>query len=343
MWVNDDYFIRTGSQTDPAIGADLEKEFMELPANTGYYAYQYARACDTLRHKEAVYDMVHADLYNEARKELGNFKEAERKAWVQSQDEYHTAVQEVNEAKYTKDIIKATLDAITAKKEIFTTIRPHAKGRPIKPSWVITTIRTKVVRSDRSIWWTYHGGKTMNDVLKQLQQLKDEQEARRKGIFYSMKSGDNWLYVVLVRTTPRRVSYEACVKICRHHTNGEVLWMRSRTPSQETRRQRNGWIPSRQRNAASCGRSLRTSCERRKRRWRVDPWRCKTRGRIRGCPQEKIINTIPSKGRNPFEPDDVQCLNIQRTDRDDAFKYDDYAVVLAKNMMLPICYRRVSW
>ena len=133
-----------------AIGADLEKEFMELPSQYGYYAYQYARACDTLRHKEAVYDMVHADLYNEARKELGGTsKEAERKAWVQSQDEYHTAVQEVNEAKYTKDVIKATLDAITAKKEMLQQLGPMQRADLSNHLGSSRPYGRKLSRSDR--------------------------------------------------------------------------------------------------------------------------------------------------------------------------------------------------
>lgn len=112
-----------------AIGADLEKEFMELPSQYGYFAYQFARACDTLRHKESLYDMVHADLYNEARMDLGgNSKEAERKAWIQSREDYKQAVQEVNEAKYTRDILKATLDALSAKKEMLQQLGPMQRA-----------------------------------------------------------------------------------------------------------------------------------------------------------------------------------------------------------------------
>lgn len=170
----------------------------------------------------------------------------------------------------------------------------------------------------------------MNDVLKQLQQLKDEQEARRKGIFYSMKSGDNWLYVVFGKGQRPVVSrMKHGVKICRHHTNGEKCY--------------------------GCE-AERQAKKRGDKKW-LDSFKAKERGFLWAVPKnvlrekkkkgeeltledvklvdvsagvlKKIINTILSKGRNPFEPDDVQCLNIQRTDRDDAFKYD-YAVVFGE-------------
>jgi hypothetical protein len=72
---------------------------------------------------------MYATLYFEAKKELGHTcKEAEAKSWIVIQDEYKEAVRSVNEAKYTKDVMQATRDALAMKKEMLQQLGPLRRG-----------------------------------------------------------------------------------------------------------------------------------------------------------------------------------------------------------------------
>ena len=63
----------------------------------------------------------------------------------------------------------------------------------------------------------------MDSMLLALQELKDKQDAEKRGIFYSMKTGQNWLYVVAnpADALPIKVRKKHGLRICRKHTNGE--------------------------------------------------------------------------------------------------------------------------
>jgi cell division septum initiation protein DivIVA len=112
-----------------AINSDLETEFENMAASYGRLAYLFARSCDTLRQSEAYLDNMYATLYFEAKKELGHTcKEAEAKSWIVIQDEYKEAVRSVNEAKYTKDVMQATRDALAMKKEMLQQLGPLRRG-----------------------------------------------------------------------------------------------------------------------------------------------------------------------------------------------------------------------
>lgn len=111
------------------VTSDLESEFEQMAASYARLAYQYARACDTLRHAEAIYELEYSQLYFEAKKEIGaSCKEAEAKAYIRLQERHTEILYELNEAKRDKDILSVAKEALVIKKEMLQQLGPMRRN-----------------------------------------------------------------------------------------------------------------------------------------------------------------------------------------------------------------------
>lgn len=163
----------------------------------------------------------------------------------------------------------------------------------------------------------------MDSMLLALQELKDKQDAEKRGIFYSMKTGQNWLYVVAnpADALPIKVRKKHGLRICRKHTNGERCYG---CEAVADARRRGNEAFAKKWNAKDRGYF-----------WAVPKSVLKDKQKageeltledvklveVSGGVQKDIVSQILAMRRNPFRPDDMQCLCITRVETGDQFKY----------------------